>query len=246
MAIVSERLAARLWPSDSAIGKRIALNVDPSSAPAYREVVGVVASVRRDQLGGPGSLDVYIPYRQTSEPNHYVLARTALSPREFQARAEQALWSIDREQSLFDFRTYPDRILDGVWQLRLSRLLLAIFGGVALALAGVGIYGLMSYLVAMQYRELGVRLALGAAPRSIRGLIVRRGLALAVTGGIAGIFGAAALGSALRTMLPALPSFDFVSFGAAAAVTVAAALCASAIPAWHASRIDPAIALRGE
>jgi len=246
VAIVSQRLAERLWPSENAVGRRVALNPSAQTAPVFREVVGVVASVERDRLGGAGSMDVFLPYRQSSEANHYLLARTSLPAREFQALAERALWGIDPEQSLFDFRSYEDRLRDGVWQLRLSQSILLVFGGVALALAGIGLYGLMSYLVAMQRRELGVRLALGAAPGMVRWLIVRRGARLAVVGIVVGVGGAFGFGLFLRAQIAEVPSVDPLALLLAALVVWLAAALASAIPAWRASRIDPLIALREE
>ncbi|MBM3787814.1 MAG: FtsX-like permease family protein [Acidobacteria bacterium] len=164
VAIISKRLASRLFPNGSAIGQRIALNVTPTSTPVFREIVGVAESTQRESLSTVNSQDVFLSYRQVADANHYFLIRTSLPLNEFQSRVEQTLWAIDSQQSLFDVRSYESRVLDGIWQLRLSQYLLVIFGGVALVLAAIGIYSLMSYFVAMQKKELGVRLALGAQP----------------------------------------------------------------------------------
>ena len=223
-----------------------ALGLDTAKAVVYREVVGVVKSVQREQLGGAGSLDVYLPYRQSSESNQYLLIKTELPPQEVQRRVEQTLWSIDSEQSVFDFRTYPDRILDGIWQLRLSQSLLLIFGGVALVLSAIGIYSLMSYVVVMQRRELGVRLALGAQPSILRWFIVKRGGRLALLGIAVGGIVSIAFGFGLKSQISQVQAIDPVALGTAAAIVMLGALAASAIPAWQASRLDPLIALRGD
>jgi ABC-type antimicrobial peptide transport system permease subunit len=156
------------------------------------------------------------------------------------------MWSIDPEQSIFDFKTYDQRILEGVWQLRISRLLLILFAGVALVLAATGVYGVMSYVVTQARQEIGVRLALGASPASIRSLIVMRGALLGVVGLLFGGAGALILGRVLRHVLPGISGIDQATFLLATATLLAVALLASALPASRASRIDPIVALRGE
>jgi ABC-type antimicrobial peptide transport system permease subunit len=154
--------------------------------------------------------------------------------------------SIDPEQSVFDFQTYDRRILNGVWQLRVSRLLLVVFGLVALALATVGIYGVMSCLVGQRTREMGIRLALGATPGDVRGLVLRRGAGLGAAGLALGLALAGALGRILAGMLHGISSIDPLSLSASTSILFGAVLAASALPAWRASRVDPAMTLRQE
>jgi putative ABC transport system permease protein len=246
VAIVSERLARVLWPGEDPIGRRLRYDPFARQPGPFRKVVGVAGSVQQAMLGGEPSLDVYVSYRQSAAPNQYVLVKTGLAPREFQERAERAMLAIDPEQSVFDFQTWDSRILDGIWQLRLSRLLLVAFGVVALALAAVGIYGVMSYLVGQRTREMGIRLALGATPGDVRAMVLRRGAWLGAAGLTLGLVLAGVLGRILAGVLNGIGSVDPVSLGASTALLFGAVLAASALPAWRASRVDPVVTLGQE
>lgn len=246
VALVSQRLAERLWPGQNALGKRIALNRSGTAAPAFRTVVGITGNVRQRQLAETASLDLYIPYRQSNAANQYLLVKTNLDDSAFRALSENILWRIDSEQSLFDFQTYTRRILDGLWQLRLSRMLLILFGGAALLLAAAGIFGLMSYLVNQRQRELGIRLALGAQPGMLRFQIVGQGVRIALGGLLLGTAGAYMAGSAIRSLLTTAKTFDLISYAATVLVVLASSILASAWPAERAARVDPIIALREE
>jgi putative ABC transport system permease protein len=246
VAVVSDRLARVLWPGEDPLGRRLRYDPFAKEPGAFREVVGVVGSVQHAALGEEPSLDVYLPYRQSAAANQYLLVKTALPPREFQARAERAMLSIDPEQSVFDFQTYEQRILGGLWQLRLTRLLLIVFGVVALALAAVGIYGVMSYLVGQRTREMGIRLALGATPGELRTMVVRQGARLGAAGLALGLVLAAVLGRILAGMLHGVSGIDPLSLGASTSILFGAVLAASALPALRASRVDPVVTLRQE
>jgi putative ABC transport system permease protein len=246
VAIVSERLAQVLWPGQSAIGKRLRYNPLAKTPSTLRTIVGVVGNTRHRELGGEPSFDLYVPFRQSTQANHFMIVKTRLPLPEFQRRAEQALWSIDPEQSVFDFQTYDQRILDSIWQLRISRLLLMLFGFVALVLSAIGIYGVMSYLVGQRTREMGIRLALGATPSNVRMMIVSRGAVLGSIGLAIGLAGALLLGRVLAHMVRGISSADPLSFAGSVVVLFAVTTVACAAPAWRASRIDPAITLREE
>jgi putative ABC transport system permease protein len=244
VAIVSERLAKTLWPGKDPLGQRLLYNPVSRTPGTYRKIVGIAGNVQHSELGGEPSLDLYVPYRQSASANQYMLARTRLSPRDFENRAQQAMWAIDSEQSIFDFNTYEQRILNSIWQLRISRVLLILFGLVALTLAAIGIYGVMSYLVGQRTREMGIRLALGASPSSVQGLIVRRGILLSAIGLAVGLAGAILLGRILQGVVRGVSGTDPLSLAGALLVLFAVTVAASAVPAWRASRIDPAITLR--
>jgi putative ABC transport system permease protein len=246
VAIVSARLAKRLWGDSDVIGRRLRYDPTAKEPQLFRTIVGVVGDVQEKELGGETGLDLYVPYRQEADGNQYVLVRTTLPLSQFSALAERAMWSIDPEQSIFDFKSYDQRILEGVWQLRISRVLLILFAGVALVLAATGIYGVMSYVVMQGRQEIGIRIALGASPARVRSLIVIRGALIGSIGLFLGGAGALILGRVLQHALPGIPGIDRFTFLLAAATLFAVALLASALPAARASSIDPIIALRGE
>jgi predicted permease len=244
VAIVSERMARALWPGADPIGKR--LLYDPTltaSTNRFRTVVGVVGDVQHQKLGGDSSFDLYVPYRQWAASNQYLLVRHRMTHSDFVRQAESALWTIDSEQSLFDFKPYAQRILDGVWQLRVSRTLLTMFGLVALTLAAGGIYGVTAFLVGQRQREIGIRIALGASPSRVRSMVLWRGMLSTGAGLAVGLLGAIALARVLERLL-GVRAADPVAFSGTLAILVLTAALASGIPALRASRVDAARTLR--
>jgi putative ABC transport system permease protein len=246
VAMVSERLAVRLWPGENPVGKRLRYSPMARNPLPMRTVVGVAGNVQHARLGGEAGLDFYVPYRQQPTSNQYVLARTRLSETEFRRHAEQVMLGIDSEQAIFDHASYQKRILDSVWQLRLSRSLLFIFAAVALVLAAIGIYGVMAYLVGQRTRELGIRLALGATPAEVQSLVVRRGALVGATGLALGLAGALMLGIFARATFTVIPVMEPVAYGLAILALSGVVIVASWIPALRASRIDPASTLRSD
>jgi ABC-type antimicrobial peptide transport system permease subunit len=197
-------------------------------------------------LGGEAALEVFYPYRQSAEANQYFLIRSSLPLPQVQQKVEEALWAIDPEQSVFDFKTYDQRVLDSAWQWRLSRTLLLLFGLVGLVLAAIGTYGVISYSAKQREREFGIRLALGAAPPTIQRLIIRRALRLGLVGIVLGTIGAVGLTRVLLARLPGLTSDGLQATAAASLVLLCVSVAAAALPAWKASRTDPATTLRVE
>ena len=246
VAVISERLAQLLWPGKSAVGQRLRYNPLFRGPNVYRTVVGVVGNVQHRELGGEPSLDLYVPFRQTTQANQFMLVKTGLPLSEFQRRVEEKLWAIDPEQSVFDFQTYEERIAASVWQLRLSRLLMVLFGVVALLLSATGIYSVMSYLVGQRTREMGIRLALGATPGGVRALVMRRAVLLSSIGMGIGVAGSLLLDRLLTHELRGVSGADPLSLGASLGVLFLVTAGASTVPAWRASRTDPAITLREE
>ncbi|MBL0156235.1 MAG: FtsX-like permease family protein [Bryobacterales bacterium] len=208
-------------------------------------VVGVAGNVSLDQLGGEAGYEVFCPYRQRAEPNQYILAKTALCGR-LQRKAEQAMASIDPEQSVFDFKSLDQRILDGIWRLRISRTLLLLFGAVALVLAAIGMYGVISFSVEQQKLEIGIRLALGATPSGIRLLIVGRASRLSAIGIGLGVPGAWGLSWLLASSIQSLPQINVPGLSVVIALLLGIGLLAAFIPAWRASQVDAAETLRSE
>ena len=209
-------------------------------------MVGVAGNVQHRELGGEPSLELYLSYHQRCDANEYLLVKTDLAPREFEQRARQVISAIDPEQSVYDIHPYEQRILDSIWQLRLSRMLLTVFGAVALALAAIGIYGVMSCLVGQRTREMGIRLALGATPVEVRMLIVRRGATLGAIGASVGLLAALALGRVIENRLHQVAGGDPWILAVSVGVLFGVTVLACAAPAWRASMIDPAVTLRQE
>jgi predicted permease len=246
VAVISARLAEILWPGQDPLGRLLRYDPLRTRPGPFLEVVGVAGNVTHSELGGPPSLDVYVPYRQDAAANQYLLCRTALPLRDFQSAAERALWAIDPEQSVFDFKQYEQRVLRGVWPLLLSRRLLVLLGAVALTLAAVGVFGVLSHAASQRMREISIRLALGATPGRVRDLIAAHGLRLGSMGLGIGAVGALAVGRALARLFPAVPSLDVVSLAAAAIALAGVVVLASFLPGWRAARADPAAVLRRE
>ena len=246
VAIVSERVARLLWPGQNPVGKRLLYNPGARPPNAWYKVIGVSGNVQHRALGGEPSFEMYISYRQRCDPNEFMLVKTGIGAREFQKRAQQVMWAIDSEQSVFDFQPYDQRIADSIWQLRISRILLTIFGVVALVLAAIGIYGIMSYFVGQRRREIGIRLALGATPGGVQFLIVKRGMILGSIGLLIGLAGSLTLSPVLSHAVRGMSGTDPLSGAVAAVVLFLVTVAASSIPAWRASSVDPAIILRQE
>lgn len=245
VAIVSERLARLLWPSGDAVGRRLRYNPAAATPGPFLEVVGVVGNVRHRQLGGEPSLDLYTPYRQANVLNHYMLVKHRFADEgEFRSKVEATMLSIDPEQSVFNFASYDQRILDSIWQLRVSRILLIVFGIVALSLAAVGVYGVTSYFVDQRQQEIGIRLALGASPAGIQTILLRRGLLLGGVGLVIGLAGAFVLGRILERLLQGVNGTDLTSMFWTAGILFLITLAANAIPALRASRVAPTTVLR--
>jgi putative ABC transport system permease protein len=246
VAIVSARLARTLWGNRDPVGRRLRHNPTAKTPGPFRKVIGVVADVQDHELGGQPGFHFYVPYRQEAEPNQYILVKSSLSMRDFTHIAERAMWSIDPEQSIFDFSTYDQRILNTVWQLRISRMLLILFSGVALVLAAIGIYSVTAYIAGQRQREVGIRMALGSSPGAIRVLIAKRSALTSLAGLATGLLGAAILGRVLEHALPGVTVTDPLAFVGVVLLLFVITLAASAFPAWRASRMDPVVSLRAE
>jgi putative ABC transport system permease protein len=245
VAVVNETLARALFPAGDAIGQQVALG-PPTAVP--RTIVGVVGDVRHQGLDRPVEYQVYVPQAQWiwAETALTLVVRGAGDPAA-SARAVRAIVTdLDPAQPVTNVVPLADVVAGASATRRFATVLLSVFAGTALVLAIVGLYGALGMLVAQRRREIAVRLALGAAPRAIRRLVARRGLG-PVLGGLAlGVALAAASAGALGSLLYGVKALDPAAFAGAVGVLLAAATGAAAGPAWRASRIDPADALRAD
>jgi putative ABC transport system permease protein len=245
VVIVNERLATRIWPGESAVGKSVKQGW-PESPGTWREVVGVVADVKFEGLAAETPMQVYLPLAQETARGLALIVRTPGEPAVMNAAVEAAVHRIDKDLPLYAARTM-DQVLDtSMARERMSMSILVVFAAIALVLASVGLYGVVAHAVTERTHEIGVRMALGAEPRHVLGLVVRQGLSMALIGTVLGIAGAVALSRSIQGLLFGVQAIDPLTFGTVAIVLLGVALIACCIPAVRATRLNPTAALRAD
>ncbi|MDQ3803688.1 MAG: ABC transporter permease [Acidobacteriota bacterium] len=245
VTVVDARLAREYWPGESPLGKRVRFGPPESNEP-WHTVVGVVGEVRHERVDAATRMTVYVPYQQITVRQMTVAVRTASDPAGFAAAAREQVRALDADQPVTNLRTMEEVISRAVWQPRLHAILFGVFAAVALLLASVGIYGVMSYAVTQRTHEIGVRVALGARPRDILRLIVGRGFVLTLIGVGLGAAAALALTRVMASLLFEVSAADPATFATNVLLLTAVSLLACYIPARRATRVDPIIALRYE
>lgn len=240
--VINETLARRNWPNEDPVGKR--LNLGNSAEPDWWEVVGVVSDVKSFGLEEETHADVYRPYWQVPFPLIAFTIRAATEPEALMTAVRDEVWAVDKDQPIFKMISMERLASESLALRRVSTILLGSFAGLALVLAAIGMYGVTSYTVQQQTREMGLRMALGASRRDVVRLVLRRGLANAIVGVAIGLAGAALLTGLLSAILYGVAATDPVSFIGAAAALIGVALPANYIPAMRAARMDPVSALR--
>jgi predicted permease len=250
--VVNERMAEHLWPNQDPIGKRL-LDVDDAPAPAVWDgskasvIVGVVRNARDGSLEGGFDDEVYLPMTPTrAQPVMYVLLRTHTTPAETAAGLRRAVAGIDSLVPVTRVRALDEVVALSVAAPRALAVLLLGFGGLAVVIGSVGVYGLIAYIVSWKTREIGLRLALGAQRWQIVMAVVRQSLMLAGGGCTAGLLGAVALSRMLRSFLFEVSALDPVTYCAVPLLMLVVALTAAWIPARRAAAVDPMVALRGD
>ncbi|MEP6692766.1 MAG: ABC transporter permease, partial [Gemmatimonadaceae bacterium] len=247
VAVVDEEFVKRFYKTSAdPIGKRIWFgNPAANDSTKYLTVVGVVAHTKHEGLDADARVQLYFPYAQAGGVGSFDLAvRTSGDPMRYVGAIRNAIHSVDRDLPMSRIGKLDDLVEQSMGQRRLSMVLLGIFAGLALLLASLGIYGVMSYSVAQRSRELGVRMALGAARGSVLGLVMRQGMTLAMMGVGIGLVGAFALTRLIASQLYAVKPTDPVTFGVVALLLSGVALLATFLPALRATRVDPVVALR--
>jgi putative ABC transport system permease protein len=207
-------------------------------------IVGVVNHVHRDGPTKAGEPQLYLPYLQHPQGMLYATVKTSVDPYTLAGPIRQAVQSLDRDLPISKQRSLADLQRDAIARQRFNLVLTALFAIAALALASIGLYGVMAYLVAQRTREIGIRVALGGKPSDVRGLIMKESLAIAGVGMVIGVLGSLALSRALTGMLFEIKPTDPVTYGSIAALLMVVALLAAFGPARRATRVDPLIALR--
>lgn len=242
VAIISKRLAERMWPNADPLGKRLKCDDGVGCA----EIIGIVGDVKHNSLVDEAGYDLYFAcYQSYSKQTHFV-ARTQGDPMKLATDIQRAIWQVAPDTGVFNVMPVTRLSANTIWQSRVWGLLLGIFSAVALVLATVGIYGVMAYFVTQRRREIGIRIALGAQWRDVLKLVLRSGMLLAATGLIIGLAGASVLTRLMTTLLFEISPTDPITFGVVALCLILAALLACYIPARRATKVDPLVALRSE
>jgi len=242
VAIVNEAMSKQFWPNENAVGKRFHFFGEP----ALREVVGVVRNTVVNIIGEEPQPLAYLPLTQDYAPAVTMQVRTKGRPEAVIATIRSEVQSLDSNLALTNMNTIGELIDQGLWAPRMGAALLTVFGGLALLLAVVGVYGVLSYSVNQQTREIGIRMAMGAHTGRILGFVVGQGMQLAAAGLALGLLVAFAAMRVLSSLLFGVSAHDPLIFGGVSLVLATAAILACYIPARRATKVDPMIALRYE
>jgi putative ABC transport system permease protein len=250
VVIINEAFAKRFWPNENPMGKRITIGMGQEvklyGKAVSREIVGVVDNVKHKGLKDDFQAEMYIPALHLPAPNMYLIVRGKTSAESLTGGMRRAVQAIDPEQPIRGAQTLERAIAKTVAPQRLVAALLSLFAGLALTLAMIGIYGVMSYSVSQRTQEIGVRMALGAQSRDVLKLILRQGMTLALVGVGAGLLVSAALTRLMKGLLYGVGPNDPLTFVGVAALLTTVTLLAALIPARRATKVDPMVALRCE
>ena len=245
VALISESCARAAFPNQDPIGKHIQLGGRDDSKP-WLTIVGIVGDVRQYGFDRPSSMEAYIPLAQDNKFAFNLVARTEGDPRRFEQTVRQAFLAVDNTQPIYQVRPLEDYVAESQAERRFTLMLLALFGALALVLAVVGIYGVISYAVSLRTRELGIRMALGAERKTIVAMVLREGLILVGFGLALGFAASLLLTRFLASLLFQVRPADLATLAAVTFTLTAISLLANYLPARKASRVDPIVALRYE
>jgi putative ABC transport system permease protein len=243
VVIIDEYLVKRYFANKSPLGQQTRFGSAPTS-PTYT-IVGVVGTINSIDLGEPVAKErLYYPVAQQANPSMGLIVKTRIDPRTLVSQVRATVASIDPEQPMAEVRTMDEWMARSLEGRRAPMLLLALFGGVALILSSIGIYGVLAFGVAQRAREFGIRQALGAEPRAILNLVLGQGMRTAGIGVAIGLVGAAALTRYLQSLLFGVGAYDVPVFAAVTVLLLAVAIAACYVPARRATRVAPTVALR--
>jgi len=247
VVIVDERMATEMWPGQSAIGKRLRTGgMDANPNAPWLTVVGVVGRIKQDALDSDSRMAVYFWHQQSATRAMNTVVRAETQTDALAASARGVVRQLDPNLPIYNMKPMAARVGESLARRRFAMLLFALFGGVSLLLAAVGVYGVVAYVVSQGTREIGIRMALGATPRRVLTMVLRSGVTVAAIGLAAGLAVAVLAARLMSSLLFGVTPFDLVTFGTIAAVLLTVALIAVAIPAHRASRVNPLESLRSE
>jgi predicted permease len=243
VCIVNESLAKRLFPGESPLGHMLLRGKD---ADLKAEIVGVIHDVKTNGLNSPAPDEIYFPVRQLPRPGMAIVARTDGDPAALQAVLRSTVAAVDNDQPISFFATLESNVAQSLGAQRIVASLTTVFAALALVLSAIGLYSVLAYAVSQRTSEIGIRMALGAQPGQVVGLVMRDGLRLVTVGLVAGLAAAAGAARLIETLLFGVRPLDPIVYGGVAGVFTLVAGLACLVPALRASRIDPLLALRAD
>jgi putative ABC transport system permease protein len=249
VALVNATLAKRFFLGTDPIGKRFIfgrLSQKDKSKLKWITIVGVVGDTKLYGLANPARLEVYVSCAQYPSNGMDLVVRSGVDPAAMTSAIRGVVASIDKDQPIFDISTMNQVVSNSVSTRRITLVLLGLFSGLALVLASIGIYGVISYSVAQRTHEIGIRMALGAHREDVLRMVLGQGARIALTGIAIGIVAAIGLTRLMSTLLFSVNAFDPITFAGVAILLTIVALAACYIPARRAMRVDPMVALRYE
>jgi putative ABC transport system permease protein len=243
VAIINESLAHRFWPNEDAVGKRLTVRENP---PVSCEVIGVAGDVKHYRLDAEAKAEIYVPYLQRPNDFMHIVVRTAADPLQLVGALRRELAAVDKDQPVHNIKTMEQLLAESIAQPNFNLRLLGIFAAVALLLAAVGIYGVVSYLVTQRTHEIGIRLALGARAQDVLKLVVKQGMSWALGGVALGLIASFALTRLMEGLLFGVRASDPLTFMVITLLLSGIAFVACWVPARRATKVDPLSALRQE
>ena len=243
--IVNEAFARRCFPGEDTVGKRVKF-AKPTEAGTWETIVGVVRSEKQDSLGTEPKPEAYKTQLQETQSAMTLVVRTAGDPSALMGAVREEIRTLDRDLPPYDIQTMSEVLHESLVRERFTTMLLVVFAGLALTLASVGIYGVMSYAVTQRTHEIGIRLALGAQTKDIFRQVIGRAMGLAGAGVAIGLGASVGLTRLMATLLYGVSTTDPLTFGVIAILLLGVSLLASYIPARRATKVDAMIALRYE